>query len=219
VTPARHDALEHVLRRAADGGTFDAWSDRGRTARWCTNPIRLLGSSRVIHSGTGEIQGTFSSAELPDGVLLKACGQRRATVCPPCSAIYKGDAWQLVVAGLRGGKGVPESVAGHPAVFLTLTAPSFGTVHSTRELGGTARPCRPGGPETCVHGRPAACESVHEAQDPHLGEPLCEDCFDYPGAVLWNATVPELWRRTTIGIWRSLALQIGFSRTALARKG
>jgi hypothetical protein len=35
--------------------------------------------------------------------------------------------WQLVYAGLAGGhKGVPESLAEHPQVFATLTAPSFG---------------------------------------------------------------------------------------------
>jgi hypothetical protein len=38
-----------------------------------------------------------------------------------------------------------------------------------------------------------------------LGQPLCPECFDYDGAVLWNAVAPELWRRTTIAIRRQLA--------------
>ena len=29
-----------------------------------------------------------------------------------------------------------------------------------------------------------------------LGDPLCPECFDYRGAVLWNAHVPRLWERT-----------------------
>jgi hypothetical protein len=37
---------------------------------------------------------------------------------------YRGDMWQLVYVG----KGVPDSVAEHPQVFATLTAPSFGAV-------------------------------------------------------------------------------------------
>jgi hypothetical protein len=67
---------------------------------------------------------------MPDGVIYKPCGNRRESVCPSCSQLYKRDAYQIVRAGLVGGKGVPERVAHHPAVFPTLTAPSFGTVHT-----------------------------------------------------------------------------------------
>jgi len=42
------------------------------------------------------------------------------------------------------------------------------------------------------------CWRSHRETDPQLGQPLCADCFDYLGAVLWNACVGELWRRTTI---------------------
>jgi len=62
------------------------------------------------------------------------CGNRRESVCPPCSQVYKRDARQLVKAGLAGGKGVPESIAAHPCVFATLTAPSFGPVHTVAEV-------------------------------------------------------------------------------------
>jgi hypothetical protein len=42
-----------------------------------------------------------------------------------------------------------------------------------------------------------------------LGEPLCPECFDYEAAVLWNAAVSELWRRTTIYLRRRLARSLG----------
>ena len=51
------------------------------------------------------------------------------------------DTYQLIRAGLAGGKGVPDSVAVHPCVFATFTAPSFGPVHTRRVL--TRRPGRP----------------------------------------------------------------------------
>jgi hypothetical protein len=51
---------------------------------------------------------------------------RRASVCPPCAETYRADTYQLIRAGLVGGKGVPETVTGHPCVFATFTAPSFG---------------------------------------------------------------------------------------------
>lgn len=44
-------------------------------------------------------------------------------MCPSCAEVYRWDAYQLIRAGLAGGKGVPESVAVHPALFVTLTAP------------------------------------------------------------------------------------------------
>ena len=60
----------------------------------------------------------------------KACGNRRITVCPGCAETYRRDAYHLLRAGLVGGKGITPDVAGHPAVFVTCTAPSFGLVHS-----------------------------------------------------------------------------------------
>ena len=70
-------------------------------------------------------------------MLHVACGNRREAVCPACSAVYKRDARQLVRAGLAGGKGIPETITAHPCVFATLTAPSFGPVHSRRMRGKT----------------------------------------------------------------------------------
>jgi hypothetical protein len=45
---------------------------------------------------------------------------------------------------------------------------------------------------------------VHPDGDKRLGKPLCQDCFDYAAAVVWNAHAPELWRRTTIALRRYL---------------
>jgi hypothetical protein len=120
--------------------------------------------------------------------------------------------------GLRGGKGVPETVRGHPCVFTTFTAPSFGPVHTRRERRGRVRPCRPRHRQPhCPHGRPAWCFRRHPPDDPELGRPLCPECVDYDAQVLWNATAPELWRPTTIYLRRALARQLSTSPTALGR--
>ncbi len=55
------------------------------------------------------------------------------------------------------------------------------------------------------HGRRTDCRQIHRLDDDCLGDALCADCFDYTGAVLWNAHATELWRRTTIAIRRELA--------------
>ena len=80
-------------------------------------------------------------------MLLKACGTRRESRCPSCAATYRADAYQLLAAGLKGGKGVPETVAAHPRLFVTFTAPSFGRVHTPQGAGaaGAALPSVPAG--------------------------------------------------------------------------
>jgi hypothetical protein len=45
---------------------------------------------------------------------------------------------------------------------------------------------------------------------------LCPDCYDYTGAVLFNACAPELWRRFTIALRRALARRAGLTDKALA---
>lgn len=45
--------------------------------------------------------------------------------------------------------------------------------------------------------------------------PLCLECYDYPGAVLWNANAIELWRRFTGYPPRALGHATGLSRRAL----
>ena len=152
---------------------------------------------------------------MPDGVIYKPCGNRRATTCPGCAETYRRDAYHLIRAGLTGGKGITPEVATHPAVFVTFTAPSFGPVHTrpVRQHTCTDRTrctCRPGpchprrDAVTCDHGRPAACFTRHRPDDPRLGQPLCADCYDYPAHVVWNNQAGELWRRTKQAIERRL---------------
>ncbi|MGH8900060.1 MAG: replication initiator [Egibacteraceae bacterium] len=129
---------------------------------------------------------------------------------------------QLVVAGLAGGKGVPDSVAGHPTLFVTLTAPSFGPVHArvVNDQGQTL-PCRARrdeADEVCEHGQPTTGMARHAEDDPCLGHPLCPECWDYAGAVLWNAHASELWRRTRIRVYRELAALTGLSERQLRRE-
>ncbi len=103
-------------------------------------------------------------------------------------------------------------------VFATLTAPSFGPVHSRRTRGGRLLPCRPrrdANARRCPHGRDISCPLRHPEDDPWLGRPLCADCYDYPAAVLFNAYAPELWRRFTIYLARQLAARLGIIQKRL----
>lgn len=45
---------------------------------------------------------------------------------------------------------------------------------------------------------------MHDKDDPLVGSALCADCYDYVGAVTWNALLPELWRRTILAARRNV---------------
>jgi hypothetical protein len=205
---------EHAFAALHHAG-YQAWLDHVWHAAACTRPVRLRGDIRHIDTVTGELVRTIPTIGMPDGVIYKPCGNRRATTCPGCAETYRRDAYHLIRAGLAGGKGIPPAVATHPAVFVTFTAPSFGPVHSRPVRQHTCADqsqctCRPQpcharrDAATCSHGRPAACFARHTREDPRLGQPLCPDCYDYPAHVVWNNQAGELWRRTKQAIERRL---------------
>jgi hypothetical protein len=208
--------LAEVVQRAGHG--YQRWAELVAQAGYCHHPIRLAGKVEQADRATGELRTVYDSQREPDGVLLKACGTRRESRCPSCAAVYRADAWQLLAAGLRGGKGLPESVAEHPRLFVTFTAPGFGRVHTRKAQGRLVLPCHPYRQgQTCPHGTRAGCWHRHQEDDPRLGEPLCPRCYQAEAQVLWNALAPELWRRTTIAIHRALAHLVGLSEGELRR--
>lgn len=183
-----HRVITQMMRRASSPG-FDAWWRRADSVGFCANPIQLIGTDDYGR----------------ERIVWVRCNNRRATVCPSCSDLYARDTWQLVAAGTIGGRhNISAAVADRPQVFATLTAPSFGPVH-----GGTGSVCRDhrkaGGYKRCSHGKPLWCSAIHDRSDPKAGQPLCAECYDYLGHVLFTWHLPELWRRFTIALRRNLA--------------
>lgn len=198
--------IRTALERAARPD-YPAWLQHVESAAACTHPVRLQGTLATVDTRTGEILTHRHTTSLPDGVLYKACGNRRHTVCPACATTYQHDAYHLVRAGLVGGKTIPDTVRTHPAVFATLTAPSFGPVHTRNVMRCACRDksrcsCRPApcharrDAPTCPHGTPLVCWQRHAPGDEQLGRPLCLDCYDHAHHVAWNHQAGELWRRT-----------------------
>jgi hypothetical protein len=206
--------LGEVVARAGHG--YDRWAELVAQAGYCHHPIRLAGRVEQADRTTEEVRTVYDSAREPDGVLLKACGTRRESRCPSCAATYRADAYQLLAAGLKGGKGVPETVAGHPRLFVTFTAPSFGRVHTARPKGGWSCPAIPTGraPAAPTATGPAAGTATTRTTL-GWGSRSAPACYDAQAQVLWNALAPELWRRTTIAVQRALARQIGLDEVGL----
>ena len=212
------------MGESADPAIILSWAELDREIRQaertglCAHPIRLRGRLDAVDLATGELRPVYDTATEPGGALLTACGNRREAVCPACSHVYKRDARQLVRAGLTGGKGIPDTIAAHPCVFATFTAPSFGPVHSRRMRGKTVLPCRPRRDHRerrCPHGRDISCPRRHPDDDPRLGRPLCPDCYDYSSAVLFNGHSADLWRRFVTYLPRHLARLAGLTQKQL----
>ncbi|GAA1520292.1 replication initiator protein RepSA [Sphaerisporangium rubeum] len=206
-----------AARRAAMPD-FPRWQQMVRATGGCAEPIRLQGH-RITFDNALEVLDVYRTADEPTGYLLTACGNRRASRCAACAEVYRDDTYHLILSGLRGGKGVPEDVSAHPRVFATFTAPSFGAVHVRREKNGKPLPCRPRRDNpVCEHGRPQGCRAHHGEDDPQVGQPVCVDCYDYVGAVLWNAHAGELWRRFTQALPAAFARRLGITRAALRKR-
>lgn len=183
--------IAQMLRRASSMG-FDAWWQRAKSVGYCAHPIQLAGTDQYGR----------------EKIVWARCNNRRASVCPSCSDLYARDTWQLVHAGCAGGHhNMPVAVSTHPQVFVTLTAPSFGPVHA--RTGGVCRDHRrAGGFRRCPHGKSLWCNKNHDHRDKTAGQPLCADCYDYLGHVLFAWHLPELWRRFTITLRRTLAKKL-----------
>lgn len=199
--PATIDAssvIDQMVRRASSMG-FESWWRRAESVGFCAQPIQLVGTDDYGR----------------DRVVWTRCNNRRTRVCPSCSDLYARDTWQLVHAGAAGGHhGIPTTVANRPQVFVTLTAPSYGPVHTTT-AGRSGKPDmyrdhrrRLGDQVRCEHGKPLWCTATHEIGDGQTGQPLCAECYDYVGHVLFTWHLPELWRRFTIALRRVLRARL-----------
>ncbi|MFJ3496176.1 replication initiator [Streptomyces sp. NPDC086091] len=190
-------AVRHLSALARHGGDLSGYARQIQRLGGCERPVRMEGHRLDVHATTGEIVREITDTALPAGQLLIRCNNRRATRCSACAEIYRKDTFHLVSAGLSGGKGIGPAVAGHPRIFATFTAPSFGPVHN-RPASGRCR-----------------CGRAHPEDDPALGTPLDPDRYDYDAAVLWNAHAGALWARFTTYLRQQLAARAGLSRTAL----
>jgi hypothetical protein len=171
--------LDLVTARLRDRD-FPTWRAQVDTTKGCAAPIHLTGSSAVLDRDGAVLLERA-------GTVLAPCGNRREAVCPACSDRYAADAFHLLRAGLAGddSKGVPATVTDRPRAFLTLTAPSFGPVHTRKVTArGVVVPCR--------------CGERHHVDDPRIGCATDPDTYDYEGAVLWQAHAGKLWARFTL---------------------
>ncbi|WP_416876108.1 replication initiator [Kitasatospora sp. SC0581] len=200
--------VERDFVRIGELPDLNRWLEQIRATGGCAEPVYLSGHTTTLDAETGEVLRHFTTATEPGGRLAVRCRNRRASRCAPCSREHSGDTFHLVRSGLIGGKGVPEAVRTHPRLFVTLTAPSFGPVHR-------AGACHPARRRRCEYGGRHGCGRTHPDADPLVGQPLCADCYDYPGHILWNAMAPVLWKAFRDNLHHHLAARAGVGRSEI----
>ncbi len=192
------DTVPDLLSARLRCPDYRQWRAQVQATGGCAQPVRLSGYCHLV-----DRDGAVLTER--SGEILVPCGNRRATVCPGCSDRYCADAFHLIRAGLSGGhKDIPTTVTAKPRAFLTLTAPSFGPVHTRRLTGrGRVRPC--------------GCGAHHHPGDPRIGSPLDPDTYDYVGSVLWQAHAGQLWGRFTTALRRALAARLDVPERCFGR--
>ncbi|WP_329054972.1 replication initiation protein [Amycolatopsis sp. NBC_01488] len=192
--------LEDRLAARVKALDYHDWRAKVRAVNGCARPIRLSGAHQLQDATTGAVLHHHG------GDIFAPCGNRRSGVCPACSDRYAADAFHLIRAGLIGGhKGIPASVGDRPRAFVTLTAPSFGPVHTAHiTQNGKRRPC--------------GCGEYHHEDDTRIGAPLDPETYDYVGSVLWQAHAGVLWQRFTMRLRRELARRAGLKAREFAEQ-
>jgi len=90
MNPLAPELAGGLVARAArpDFARFEA---QLRSSGYCARPVRLRGQIETSDA-TGR-RRVWSTDTEPDGILRKACGNRREAVCAPCAERYRGDAY------------------------------------------------------------------------------------------------------------------------------
>lgn len=172
--PAPRPAIEAQIK------ALETWAE----ALPCQRPIRIM--KHAVDGGTGEIAADGQE------VLLR-CGTRQISRCPPCAALYRGDARAVIYEGLR-----MAIEAGEQIVFLTLTAPSFGETHRVPPVPSPRLNRRQRVAWQKRYRRPCPCGREHAPGDKRwTGLPVFCSTYDYDGQVQWNSEAGRLWSRTS----------------------
>ena len=189
--------MDEIIERYRDPRGVQELRAKARATKYCAHPIFLRAAGSIDRRST-----KISAADYTDRIV-RPCGSRIRDYCEACSYLYFGDSLVMVRTGLIGGKGVPEAISTHPKAFLTLTAPSYGPVHAGSGI------CHPNNRGNCIHGVSRRCGIEHAWEDPIVGAPLCNDCFDAVGLIFFNAHISKLWDYTLIELRRELSRIVG----------
>lgn len=136
-------------------------------------------AASTSESGAADVlaRGCVRPIKTTSGVWVR-CGSRVKSACESCAELYRGDWAAIARSGVFDGP-----VERYRFYLLTLTAPSFGSVHRVPRDGARVAVC--------------GCGVRHSSSDAGLrGVPLDASKYDYAGQAAWNRDAGVLWDRT-----------------------
>lgn len=134
----------------------------------------------------------------------KRCGARIEARCPSCSALYRGDAFQVIRTGLFN----PATKLPKLFTMVTLTAPGsdrFGETH-VRHISEKG------------HVQRCSCKKYHNENDLLLGTPVDPETYNYAGATAFNANASRLFAVTMQKLSRILGRKLQVVRVVEFQK-
>jgi hypothetical protein len=105
-----------------------------RSSGYCARPVRLRG--RIETCDADGRRRVWSTDTEPDGILQEGVREAARSGLPAVRGALPRRRLPAHRRRPARWQGVPDTVTEHPALFVTLTAPSFGIVH-TRPVGRT----------------------------------------------------------------------------------
>ncbi len=78
--------VDQEVRERASRPEYFEWLAHTESAHGCVRPIRLRGSVNTVDATSGAVLEEFTTNDVPDGVIYKPCGTRRASLCPACAS-------------------------------------------------------------------------------------------------------------------------------------
>lgn len=130
----------------------------------------------------------FKVTNPEDGTPIEVrCMSRDPRICQGCADLNRYYNKRLIGSGCNVSEAdsiTSEMLIGYEFYFVTLTAPSFGKVHTV--------PSRETSPR-----RVCSCGQTHDFGDPRKGTPVDWKRYRYFDQVDWNRASSELFKRTT----------------------
>ena len=156
----------------------------------CHHPVRLQAPSTPSTWPPASCAPSTTPPTSPAGCCCTACGNRRETVCPPCSPGLQARRPPARPRGPVRRQGRPRVDRRAPVRVRHLHRPLVrpGPLPPDARQDRAALPPPPRRRSTPLPARPRhLLPRRHDDDDPRLGRPLCPDCYDYNAAVMFNA--------------------------------
>ena len=154
-------------------------------------PLREMTSTE--HAQVAVLNGCqkrpIYTSNIDGSKVAGTCGATRWSDCTYCASLYAEDVRHLMHVGATA-KGREHA---YDVIFLTLTAPSFGLVHTAAAFSFEDELFDGGQKRLTEDDKRCGCKKLHRPKEGLQGCPRFPAKYDYVGQVRFNANLSGLW--------------------------